>query len=294
MAVFNPKRRNSSSNSIPSAQIRATCYTGEWGGGFEVLTSAPSITATCLDSPYTSSDEGDDYPEKLLPSGLGLGRATKVVKGVGYTVAEECERLFCETMRIVFLGDSQANARGSLLAAGMRVKRNDNDWQVPRRIDGYEERTDPGTSYKRNIQQQKLETSGRLVDLGSSVLYGVGARSLVSEWVEFYDYMGDVSCRGVITNDDSEGKTLMIFLDQSEARKELKHCLVALLDLCDDDNFGYSRLVIAIDRSIGVSKCRSLVKSLGWVSFRPITLRIWAGEDFVSDKWLLLGQDMDV
>ena len=72
----------------------------------------------------------------------------------------------------------------------------------------------------------------------------------------------------------------------------MSYSLITLLELCDEANLNCSRLVIAMDRSICLPKSDRLNRDLGWVGFRPTTLQPWAGEDIVSNKWLLLGVDV--
>lgn len=72
----------------------------------------------------------------------------------------------------------------------------------------------------------------------------------------------------------------------------MHYSLIALLELCDDASFNCSRLIVAMDRSIGPPESDRLSRDLGWVGFRPTTLRPWVSVDVVSDQWLFLGVDV--
>jgi hypothetical protein len=54
-------------------------------------------------------------------------------EGAAYTIREECERLFCETMKTVFLGEGGAINSGSI---GMDMNHHSNH-QIPNRVSSW-------------------------------------------------------------------------------------------------------------------------------------------------------------
>ena len=68
--------------------------------------------------------------------------------------------------------------------------------------------------------------------------------------------------------------------------------LMALIELAESP-MGCARLVICIDRDISRNHAQTLMKSLRWVGFEPVTLDHWAGDvDITSDKWLFMGMEV--
>ena len=66
--------------------------------------------------------------------------------------------------------------------------------------------------------------------------------------------------------------------------------LMALLELCEVDQFSCNRLVICIDRH--ADQKDTLIKDLGWIGFSLTTLDDFAHEDeLISDKWLFMDME---
>ena len=150
-----------------------------------------------------------------------VGGAASLQSGAASTVAGECERLFCETLRAVFLGESRADACGSLLAAGMRTNSEDACIQSRRSVEGHERRAGMKVQRRhRGMKEQARLLGGRRHRAPDGF---AEERGFIQEWVEVFDYRGDASFRGFIAKGPCADKTLLVFFDQSVVGKELKH-----------------------------------------------------------------------
>lgn len=105
-------------------------------------------------------------------------------EGAAYTIREECERLFCETMKTVFLVERDAVVNGSS-AMGMNMNSPPDE-----RLDAY------------NVVKNRNATS-------------------VSEWLEIWDYVGGCSFRGFIAGIGEE-KSLFVFFNAAVVGHDLK------------------------------------------------------------------------
>jgi len=85
--------------------------------------------------------------------------------------------------------------------------------------------------------------------------------SNITEYLEVWDYVGGASFRGFIAEknktidkDSDKERTLFLFFEKGVQGTELKHGLVALIDLATDC-FECESLVVCLDRqSDGMSK----------------------------------------
>lgn len=170
-------------------------------------------------------------------------RSTKKRReGPVYTITEECERLFCETLKAIFL-DERNNARQDSLAVG---------------------------------------THNRLY----------ADPSLLKEWIEVWDHVGDIGFRGFIGENDLM-RSLFVFFDSSVIGKNLKPGLMALIDCANYSAFRCSRLVICVQRTINASELDGLIRDLAWVGFGLTTLAAWTGGlQITSSRWLLLEMEI--
>lgn len=109
--------------------------------------------------------------------------------GAAYTIREECERLFCETMKTVFLGERDAIGNGSV---GSRA----NAYSPPdKSVDAHHY-----FSNQTSIQ--------------------------VNSWIEVWDYAGGCSCRGFVAGTGEE-ISLFVFFDSTVVGQYLKQGLVS-------------------------------------------------------------------
>ncbi|KAF2195661.1 hypothetical protein K469DRAFT_699256 [Zopfia rhizophila CBS 207.26] len=197
------------------------------------------------------------------------GRARR--GGAAYTITGECERLFCGTLRAVFLGEGNL-ARQDSLVTGMQkqdtIDINDYGVQVRRHTDG--------------IQDLPLPEADGFVE----------KRGLVSDWVEIWDYVGGNKFRGFVAENEGE-KAMFVFFDQSVIGGDLKSGLMALLELCDIPYFSCSRLVVCLDRHAELQAMNALTKDLGWIGFQLATLNDFTrGDEIISNQWLFMEMEV--
>jgi len=115
-------------------------------------------------------------------------------------------------------------------------------------------------------------------------------RAVVKKYVEVWDYAGGgARFRGFVADQDGES-TLFVFFDRDIIGRDLKHGLMALLELASSDGFSCSQLVVCVDRSANPEDTKDLTKDLGWIGFELVMLDEWSEENgCISDRWLLLG-----
>lgn len=109
--------------------------------------------------------------------------------GAAYTIREECERLFCETMKTVFLGERDAIGNGFI---GSRA----NACSPP------DESVDTHHYFSNQTTSQ------------------------VNSWVEVWDYAGGCSCKGFVAGIREE-KTLFVFFDSAVIGQDMKQGFVS-------------------------------------------------------------------
>lgn len=70
--------------------------------------------------------------------------------------------------------------------------------------------------------------------------------------------------------------------------------LIALIELASDPAFDCTGVVACLHRSTEPDELRRLMRDLGWVGFRLITLAHWAQgqEKVTSEKWVFLGMEV--
>jgi len=120
------------------------------------------------------------------------------------------------------------------------------------------------------------------------------------EFIEVWDYIGEASFRGFITQKGANAsKTLFLFF-QELAVLPLKEGLVALIELATDC-YNCDQLVLCLDRR--THGLHQLIHDLGWVGFELITLSHWVddgrssgpGKIALSDTsefWLFMGMEL--
>lgn len=185
-----------------------------------------------------------------------------------YVITEECERLFCDTMRAVFLGEGKAARNGSVVMGTIRR--------------GY------------------TATSSHGVDEEEEPFSSVGPRqadgklSVVERWLEVWDYVGGACFRSFVVDHDSGGrKEMFVFFEGSAIVADLKSGLMALIELASSPHLGCSTLIVCVDRDLSPSQTQGLVRDLGWVGFTAITLKDWTnGTEIFSPRWLFLALEV--
>jgi len=176
------------------------------------------------------------------------------MEGAAQTIREECERLFCETMKTVFLGERDPICIGSSALGANAYSPPDESVDMYNYLDKHE-------------------------------------TSRVNSWLEVWDYASGYSFRGFVAG-VGEKICLFIFFSSPVLGRDLKQGLMALIELAGSP-FRTSQVVICIDRSVEPEESNALLKSLRWVGFELITLDLWAKKARVtSDKWLFLGMEI--
>lgn len=114
------------------------------------------------------------------------GRSHRRREGAAYTIREECERLFCENMKVVFFGEERMAAGNGSIVMGA------NAHSPP------DESVDAYNSYFRS---QKLHP--------------------VDAWLEIWDYSSGCSFRGFVGGQDDK-KSLFAFFGSAVIGRDLK------------------------------------------------------------------------
>ncbi|KAF2204944.1 hypothetical protein GQ43DRAFT_468630 [Delitschia confertaspora ATCC 74209] len=269
---------SSSSNSYENyygqnSNIRASCYavntstTALQGFHYSTTGAGGGIPSPPL-SPPLAARHASAAKQSISPNRSGMARRG----GAAYTITGECERLFCETLMAVFLGEGNL-ARQDSLVMGMHNQ--------------------SGTAGEQNHMSDMQQYADRIHGYPSPEMDGIiEKRGLVNDWIEIFDYVGGIRFMGFVAEKDGE-KAMFVFFDQSVIGGDLKPGLMALLELCDTPYFSCSRLMVCLDRQAEARLMGALVKDLGWIGFQLATLNDWTGGDEItSDRWLFM--DMDV
>ncbi|KIW05442.1 uncharacterized protein PV09_03331 [Verruconis gallopava] len=194
-------------------------------------------------------------------------------EGAAFTIAEECERLFCETLKTIFLGDGGMVSQDSL-AMGTHS----DSW--------FDQ-----TNIISNLAVQPVPTNISPYSAALAPVYASSRRSL-TDWLEMYDYVGGSRFRGCIV-EGVKGRSMFIFFEASILDSDLKPGLMALLELCSVPEAECSKLVVCVDRGFESQFSQRLLRDLGWVGFEPITLDEWSGSSGVtSDRWMFLSMEV--
>ncbi|KAH9875513.1 hypothetical protein J1614_004249 [Plenodomus biglobosus] len=272
MALRNSSSLSSSNSSVHSnassmANVRASCY-------------AVNASTASLQGFHYSTTGGIPSP----PSSPPLAARYSSTKGglarrgaAAYTITGECERLFCETLRSVFLGEGNQRRQDSLVM-GMHSSAMhglDNDY-------GIDARRYSNASSDRSMGSPSPETE----NMGY-----FESKGAITDWIEMWDYVGGIRFRGFVADKNGE-KAMFVFFDQSVIVGDLKAGLMALLELCEVDHFSCDRLVVCIDRHAETTARNTLTKDLGWIGFSLTTLDEFAdGDELLSDKWLFMDME---
>ena len=154
--------------------------------------------------------------------------------GAARTITEECERLFCETLRGVFLGEKMAPAGSHVIGR---------EYYGTSGIDGHSESDyRGGVGYGEDLGM--TPPSDRVVD---RTLAGMPQ---VVDYIEVWDYVGGARFRGFtaisatsvgIADEDDSEKTMFIFFDEIVLGRDLKKGYASrMFEACDGNaNHGH-------------------------------------------------------
>jgi len=218
---------------------------------------------------------------------IGASAASSGIGGAAISITEECERLFCETLRVVFLGERNGHLQDSLVMGSYN--------SVDSAISG------------RSRRRMSSLDSGPL--LGTILAPGLGTpppdkhgsrpavivTPQIVQWLEIYDYTSDARFRGFIATNSIGQRSLFIFFEHNIVGKDLKQALMALIELASTPALPpCDQMVVCFDREEEETPVtKALLRDLGWIGFELSTLEDWAeGLELTSNKWLFVAMDV--
>ncbi len=178
--------------------MRTTCVAGEpptsTDNSPQGIPSPPLSPPLCAVTPVGTAKGSAGPPRSLSKARRG---------GAAYTITGECERLFCETLQAVFLGEGKLAMQDSLVT-GVR-----NNFESRK---GREYRYESGHSVHQPVQPSYMSPAPDGF---------TEPRGLVKHWVEVWDYAGGAHFRGFVAGEGDE-KALFIFFDNGVIGNDLK------------------------------------------------------------------------
>ena len=245
----------------------------------------------------------------------GAGRG-----GAASRIREECERLFCETMKTVFLGERTTATHASLLT-GVDSHAGYQNYYSYQGAQSYQSShnsgysrnslTPPGDDEDDYLRRASVGSSFSAVSAASSAssVNSVNPLNPFDEkpfsyaaptaWLELWDFAGGASFRGFLSEDVAGGAlSLFAFFDAAMLvnNGDLKMSLMALIELADSA-LGCAHLVVCVDRRALplLEDAASLMKGLQWAGFSLTTLDAWTGGegvDVTSQDWVFMGMEL--
>ena len=148
-------------------------------------------------------------PPPPSPDSARLRRPVAARKRSGdaaYHITEECERLFCETLKAVFLVERDTGLENSLVVDTRNTLYSSSAVRIPK-----QQQQQP-TILKHDLPTPSPSPDGRIYPQ---------AGGLVREYVEVWDYAGDARFRGFVAEKDDE-RSLFVFFDHEVMGMDLK------------------------------------------------------------------------
>jgi len=138
-----------------------------------------------------------------------------------YNITEECERLFCETLRTAFLVEKNAGAeRNSLVMGAFEQGRMDENV-----ADMSKKTHDYGYAVGMPVQQQRSRQTSLPTPApspGTTVAYPVHPGGMIREYLEVYDYHSSgVRFRSFVA-EQGVSRALFVFFDSEVMEQDLK------------------------------------------------------------------------
>ena len=131
-------------------------------------------------------------------------KARKRSGDAAYHIMEECERLFCDTLKAVFLVEKDTGLENSLVMDMRNTKADSNALDIlPKQ--------------QRTMMQHDLPTPSPSPETNAYFDEG----GLIKEYVEVWDYVGGLRFRGFVAEKDDE-RSLFIFFDQYVVGTDMK------------------------------------------------------------------------
>ena len=160
-------------------------------GGFEVPSGASSP------SPPSSPDS-----ERISRPALQARRRSR---DAAYHITEECERLFCETLKAVFLVEKDTGLENSLVM-DMRMNTNSKGMKIS-----------APKQQQSTILQHDMPTPSPSPNGQASLNMG----RMIQEYVEVWDYACGARFRGFVA-EKGDLRSLFVFFDQNSVGQDLK------------------------------------------------------------------------
>ncbi|OAA65890.1 ornithine decarboxylase antizyme [Niveomyces insectorum RCEF 264] len=294
----------SGEGAVRQANVLASCYIVDDNAaslrGFHYCTTALSGLPSPPSSPplaaITATNELALLPKKRSGSSSSGGINSNTNKrrgGATLRIREECERLFCETMKTVFLGERGTASNGSSLAS-VYYNNNNHDNDNKYGISNGQLCTPPDE--QGNFAVELRRTPSNATDATDATMddRAVQPYAVPTAWLELWDYAGGASFRAVLVEDVAGDKSLFAFFDAGLLGRDLKQALMALIELADSV-LGCAHLVVCVDRIAAPDDATTLVKGLQWAGFSLTTLDTWTGGegvDVTSPSWLFMGMEL--
>ncbi|KAK5115784.1 hypothetical protein LTR62_000873 [Meristemomyces frigidus] len=270
-------QRTSSENNRHGANTQASAYAVDVATmaltGFHFSTRGAQGAGWCgFEAPPGGVPSPPPSPDGRRRPGL---KARSRSGDAAHHVTEECERLFCETMKAVFLVEKNTGRQNSLVT-DVHEKKEENSSEGGVAIPHHRNND---AAVRHGIPTPSPSPDGRVY---------AQAPGMVKEYVEVWDYTGGARFRGFVAERNDE-RSMFIFFDKEVTGKDLKPGLMALLELASSESFDCSQLVVCVDRGTDGED----VKDLGWVGFELTMLDEWAGEKgCISESWVYLKMDV--
>nr|ABS87627.1 ornithine decarboxylase antizyme [Paracoccidioides brasiliensis] len=168
------------------------------------------------------------------------------------TITEECERLFCDTLWTLFLGERQLAPQQSLVIGAV-----------------------PNNNKHVSAFEANAKISGR-----------------IQNCIEVWDYPGDTIYRGFVAADGDRRTLFVFFDNHTCAGQGFKSGLMALFEIASSPELDCSEMIACVDRSMDAADLVVAMRNLGWVGFELSSLNDWVvpplKEAIISGKWLFM------
>lgn len=115
---------------------------------------------------------------------------------------------------------------------------------------------------------------------------------LVQSWIEMWDYRGGIELRGFVAASGGE-RTLYVFVEPAIIGPDLKHALMALMELADTSWLGCHHITVCLARSTPSAQSKNLIRDLGWVGFGLGTVGLGGlTAAMMKSPWLFLSLEL--
>ncbi|KAI9882801.1 MAG: Histidine biosynthesis bifunctional protein hisB [Watsoniomyces obsoletus] len=254
------------SPSLPEMSMTEHSGVPEVGSGSSSSGSSPPLVTSLLQQNNSNNNNHEE-------------------RGTTYTITEECERLFCDTLRVTFLGEGNVmSGESNVMGTNINNINNSNN------------NINTSTTATSNNNSNNFGTAKNLLAVQPP---GSSTPAMIQDWLELWDYVGGSHLRGFIVDGGGGGrageKSLFVFFEPAVLSHNLKPALMALLELATHPDLNCSSLAICLDRSMTTEQVQGMVRDLAWVGFKPVTLDQWTSggnKNVISSEWLFLAMEV--